>query len=136
MSHTCHAHACLIEVPPVRFCCPKHWYSLRRVMQDAVWREYKPGQENRKDPTARYMAVQQRAVAEIALYRPKTKSGIMKVQKDLGFEGVLADGIMGPHTIAKLAEIAEPYLVNSRKWRRVAIERGEGDPLSFLEEAA
>jgi len=133
MSHHCHAHGCTVEVPPVRFCCPPHWYSLRRVMQDAVWREYRPGQENRKDPTARYMAVQQRATAEIALYRPKSKNGIAKVQKDLGLP---VDGIMGPSTIAKLAEIAEPYLVNSRKWRRVAIERGEGDPLAFLEEAA
>lgn len=102
-------------------------------MQDAVWREYRPGQESRKDPTARYMAVQQRATAEIALYRPRSKRGIEKVQTALGLP---VDGIMGPATIAKLAEIAEPYLASSRRWRKVAIERGEGDPLAFLEEAA
>lgn len=116
MSHHCHAHACTVEVPPARFCCPRHWHSLRREMQDAVWREYRKGQELTKDPTARYLAVQQRAVAEIALYRPRSAKGMQ------GWDEAAAK------------QIAEPYLENSRRWRAVAVERGEGDPLAFLGE--
>jgi hypothetical protein len=39
---------------------------LRKKMRDAVWTEYRPGQEDDKNPSIRYMAVQQRAVAELA----------------------------------------------------------------------
>jgi len=46
--------------------CRPHWYSLRKKMRDAIWNEYRPGQENDKHPSERYMSVQQRAVAEVA----------------------------------------------------------------------
>jgi hypothetical protein len=66
MNHECHAHGCEVQVPPKLFMCKSHWYKLRKKMRDAIWNEYRPGQEDNKNPSTRYMAVQQRAVAEIA----------------------------------------------------------------------
>lgn len=66
MSHQCHAHACTAVIAPKLFMCRLHWYRLRKAMRDAIWREYRPGQEIDKSPSARYMAVQRRAVGEVA----------------------------------------------------------------------
>jgi hypothetical protein len=64
--HVCHAYGCTVAVSPRMFMCRTHWCSVRPVLRRAIWREYKEGQEIRKDPTLRYLAVQQRAVAEVA----------------------------------------------------------------------
>jgi hypothetical protein len=106
VSHTCHAHGCPMLVPPSRFACAPHWYSLRKPMRDAIWRHYRSGQENRKDPSASYMAVQQRAVGELAFRKNDEEA----------------------------ARIAAPYLLNAEVWRATAIARGEGDPLEGLTE--
>lgn len=84
--------------------CRKHWYSLRRELRDAIWREYRPGQENDKAPSARYMAVQRRAVGEVA-FRPLDEAA---------------------------ARDAAPYLLESELWRKRAIEAGLGDPLAGI----
>jgi hypothetical protein len=73
-------------------------------MRDAIWREYRPGQENDKSPSARYMAVQRRAVGEVA-FRPHDE---------------------------RAAAVAAPYLLDAEVWRERAIEAGEGDPLDGL----
>lgn len=108
MIHTCHAHGCKIVVPARMFVCRRHWAVLRQIVKDAVWREYRDGQEDRKDPTPRYMAVQRRAVAELA-FKPNDEQA---------------------------AQIAAAYLFESEKWRRVAIEMGQGDPIMGLEEGS
>ncbi len=115
MIHHCHAHRCDKPVPPARFACPAHWYSLRKEMQDAVWREYVNGQEIRKDASVRYLAVQQRAIAEIVLYKPKSAKGLAIYNEALA------------------KETAAPYLANSERWRQAAIKAGHGDPLAFLQ---
>jgi hypothetical protein len=55
MVHTCHAHGCEVRVPPKMFMCKRHWFSLRKPMRDAIWREYRPGQEDDKRASTRYM---------------------------------------------------------------------------------
>lgn len=62
-THTCHAHACTRAVPPRMFMCRAHWFSLRKPIRDAIWNEYRSGQEIDKRPSLRYLAVQQRAIA-------------------------------------------------------------------------
>lgn len=104
MKHKCHAHACEADVPPRMLMCAKHWFSLRKPLRDAVWREYQNGQEISKTPTARYMAVQQLAVAEVA-FRPNDETA---------------------------AATAAPYLLNAERWRKRAIAQGQGDPLEGL----
>lgn len=55
MGHTCHATRCTTEVPPRLFMCKKHWSKLTTELQDAIWANYVPGQERRKDPTDAYL---------------------------------------------------------------------------------
>ncbi len=87
------------------FMCKNHWFSLRRPMRDAIWREYRPGQENDKNPSPRYMAVQRRAVAEVA-FKPRDEAAAL---------------------------VCGQLLLESERWRQVAIDRGFGDPLAGLD---
>lgn len=84
--------------------CRKHWLSLRSPMRDAIWREYRRGQEVDKRPSARYLAVQQRAIGEIA-FKPYDEQAALD---------------------------AAQYLVKSEYWRARAIAAGHGDPLEGL----
>jgi len=86
------------------FMCRSHWFSLRKQMRDAIWKEYRPGQEDDKRPSPRYMAVQRRAVAEVA-FKPNDE---------------------------KAAADAAPYALDAMRWRQVAIDAGLGDPLAGL----
>jgi hypothetical protein len=57
MSHTCHWTDCKREVAPRFLMCPTHWNRLPKLLRDAVWREYRPGQEIDKRPSPAYLAV-------------------------------------------------------------------------------
>lgn len=102
--HACHAHGCEVQVPPAMFMCKEHWYALPKRLRDAVWREYRPGQENDKQPSLRYLAVQQRAIAEL-VFKPNDEAA---------------------------AALAAPYLVRSHKYRMQAKAAGLGDPLRLV----
>lgn len=104
--HTCHAHGCAKNVPPRMFACRDHWFALRPALQRAIWAEYREGQERNKNPSIRYLCVQQRAVGELA-FKPHDEA-------------------------AALA--AAPYLLKSNEYRLEAIERGLGDPLAGIAE--
>lgn len=104
MSHLCHAHECTQPVAPAMFMCRAHWFALERRLQKAIWREYRSGQENDKDPSLRYLAVQQYAIGSL-VFKPFDE-------------------------VAALAAV--PYLVKSELCRRAAIAAGEGDPLDWL----
>jgi len=64
--HTCHARGCNTPVPPRMFMCRGHWFSLPKAKRDAIWREYVPGQEVRKNPTPEYLAVARDAINWLA----------------------------------------------------------------------
>lgn len=113
--HICHAHNCTNPVSPSLLACRPHWYSLRDEMKRAVWAEYAAGQETRKDPSIRYLAVQARAVAEIAMYKPKRAKTLAEWSR------------------AKCVEIAAPYFLNSERLRKEAVAAGKGDPLAFCQ---
>lgn len=87
--------------------CRSHWYSLRKELRDAVYREYRRGQERDKRPSLRYLCVQQRAVAEMA-FKPHDEQA---------------------------ARDAAPYLLNSELIRRRCIDMDLGDPLAGLSKA-
>lgn len=108
MTHTCHAHGCARVVSPRMFACRFHWMALRPALQRVIWAEYRFGQEVRKTPSLRYLAVQQRAVAELA-FKPHDEEA---------------------------ARIATEYLLVSEQFRRAAIEAGEGDPLEGIDRVA
>jgi len=104
MSHLCRAHGCYLAVPPKMFMCRPHWFTLPKNLQDAIWREYRPGQEITKDPSPRYMAVQKLSVAHTAFK---------------------------PNDVTALAIMTE-YLADAMKWRELAVAAGQGDPLVGL----
>ena len=64
--HTCHAIRCTKTTPPRMFMCLSHWRMVPRAMQDAVWANYKRGQEIRKDPTDEYLDVTKKARLYVA----------------------------------------------------------------------
>jgi hypothetical protein len=66
MSHLCHAIGCGTAVPPRMFMCARHWRTLPKEHKDAIWREYVPGQERRKDPTDAYREASMAAVRWMA----------------------------------------------------------------------
>ena len=66
MKHTCHAERCQVNVPEKMFMCRRHWYMVPRLLRAAIWANYVPGQEIRKDPTREYLEVAQEAIAAVA----------------------------------------------------------------------
>ncbi len=66
MAHHCHALGCTVAVPPRLFMCRRHWYMVPAALRQAIWREYVPGQEMRKDPTRAYLAVALEAQLAVA----------------------------------------------------------------------
>ncbi len=106
MSHLCHAHGCYTAVPPKMFMCKPHWFALPVELRNAIWREYRPGQEITKNPSPRYMAVQKLAVAYVT-FKPNDE---------------------------KAAATAAQYLFDAEVWRAAAIHEGKGDPLWFKDE--
>lgn len=66
MSHVCHAEQCNVPVPPKMLMCRCHWFMVPKQLREAVWAEYRPGQEIDKQPTDAYMEVQRAAVRAVA----------------------------------------------------------------------
>lgn len=64
--HHCHADGCDTAVPPRMLMCKPHWRMVPSSLKDAVWAEYTPGQERRKDPTRDYLTAAQAAVDAVA----------------------------------------------------------------------
>ncbi len=86
------------------FACRAHWFALRKKTRDAIWREYRPGQENDKNPSVRYLSVQRFACAEL-VFRPKDEAAALECGR---------------------------YLAEAIRFRQEAIEQGDGDPLGEL----
>jgi len=85
------------------FCLP-HWRALPKKVQDAVWREYRSGQEIDKKPSLRYLSVQRLACAH-SVFKPDDEEA------------------------ALLALVCLKEAVN---YSRAAVEAGLGDPLENL----
>ncbi len=101
----CRAHGCKTPILPHDFMCRDHWTAVRPALRRAVLAASVRGQEEDDSRyTARYMAVTQRAIAEL---------------------------VATPNDEAS-ARVAGPYIMASERWRQIAIDRGEGDPLADL----
>lgn len=59
--HACHWPGCGKQVPPAMWGCKTHWFRLPSNLRAAIWRAYEPGQEERLDPSERYIEVAKRA---------------------------------------------------------------------------
>lgn len=50
-THKCHIPVCEVPVPPEYLMCAKHWYMVPKAIRDEVWRTYRPGQCDDKQPS-------------------------------------------------------------------------------------
>lgn len=64
-AHTCHARDCERAVAPKLLMCLPHWLMVPGELRAAVWANYVPGQEVRKDPTRDYLAAARAAVEAV-----------------------------------------------------------------------
>lgn len=102
--HTCHAPGCARRVPASMFACKPHWFMLPERIRDAIWKEYRQGQEIHKTPTPRYMAVQRFACAFLA-FKPNDEVAAIKTAG---------------------------LCIQAEMWASRSIEQGLGDPLETL----
>lgn len=60
--HTCHWPGCNVDVAPKLFMCKSHWLTLPPEHRKEIWRTYRPGQENDKQPSEAYLSAAKRAL--------------------------------------------------------------------------
>jgi hypothetical protein len=53
--HECHWPGCGRTVPPAMWGCREHWFPLPKPIRDAIWRAYRPGQEEDGGVSAAYV---------------------------------------------------------------------------------
>lgn len=104
MSHTCHAPGCTRLVAPPMLMCPPHWFALPQKIRNAIWREYRLGQELDKDPSLRYRAVQRLACA-YSVFRPDDEKAVL---------------------------LAFGFIAAAMRYAKECIEAGLGDPIDGL----
>lgn len=54
--HRCHWPGCPEIVPAAAWGCRKHWYMLPLSIRNRIWGAFRPGQEDDKTPSQRYLA--------------------------------------------------------------------------------
>jgi hypothetical protein len=76
MSHTCHARGCDVPCKPELLMCRRHWGRVPRVVQQDVWKHYRPGQCDDKDPSPAWHRAADAAIGAVAVkeLRPISKN--------------------------------------------------------------
>lgn len=69
--HICHARGCTKPVPPERLMCLYHWMLIPWAVQRAVWRTYRPGQCDDKNPSDAWMQAADAAIGYVARFEKK-----------------------------------------------------------------
>lgn len=55
--HTCHWPGCKKKCPPTFWGCREHWFMLPNEFRQAIWKHYRPGQEQDKKPSPDYVRI-------------------------------------------------------------------------------
>lgn len=66
MKHTCHAHDCAVPVRPEMLMCKKHWYMVPKHLRDDVYKHYRVGQCDDRDPSPAWHEAADLAIAAVA----------------------------------------------------------------------
>lgn len=64
--HVCHARGCTVPVKPEMLMCLKHWRRVPKVVQRAVWANYRRGQCDDKRPSREWMTAADAAIGSVA----------------------------------------------------------------------
>lgn len=73
--HNCHAIACKTRCKPEFLMCGRHWAKVPEVYKKLVWKHYRHGQCDDKEPSPEWHAAADLAIAAVAL-----KEGLMGLQ--------------------------------------------------------
>ena len=65
--HHCHARLCDELVPPELLMCLRHWRTVPRPIQRAVWRAYRVGQCDDKRPSEAWFLAADAAIGYVAM---------------------------------------------------------------------
>ena len=81
MSHHCHARNCQTPVKPELLMCFRHWKIVPRKIQQAVWKYYRPGQCDDKQPSPEWHQAADAAIGFVAnqegfLLRPSEQDAL------------------------------------------------------------
>jgi hypothetical protein len=49
--HRCHTKGCTVAVKPEMLMCLRHWRLVPKTIQREIWRTYRPGQCDDRDPS-------------------------------------------------------------------------------------
>lgn len=66
MGHHCHARGCTKEVKPELLMCLRHWKMVPKPLQLEVWKHYRPGQCDDKNPSEAWHKAADAAIAAVA----------------------------------------------------------------------
>lgn len=66
MAHRCHAAMCNKQVDPKMFMCREHWFKLPLTLRKLIWKTYRLGQEDDKNPSKEYCLAAMRCIAHLA----------------------------------------------------------------------
>lgn len=66
MRHTCHARGCLTPCRPEYLMCPRHWRKVHPRIQRLVWRYYRDGQCEDKNPSEEWHEAADAAIGYVA----------------------------------------------------------------------
>lgn len=72
-NHHCHWPGCPKTCAPAQWGCYFHWMKLPKYLRDKVWATFKPGQEETKTPSARYVEVAREVQEWIQANHPEAK---------------------------------------------------------------
>lgn len=65
MSHHCHARRCEARVPPEMLMCRYHWLMVPKKLQRAVWKHYRVGQCDDKNPSEAWFKAADAAIGHV-----------------------------------------------------------------------
>lgn len=76
-NHHCHWPGCDKAVPAAAWGCRTHWFKLPQRLRNAIWRAYRPGQEESKMPSRDYVEVAREVQAWIAANHPPETGNLL-----------------------------------------------------------
>jgi hypothetical protein len=65
-AHHCHARGCTVAVRPEFLMCGRHWRSVPKAIQRAVWRHYRAGQCDDNDVSKAWLQAADAAIGFVA----------------------------------------------------------------------
>lgn len=69
--HACHWPGCTAQVPPAKWGCTRHWFTLPAELRERIWRVYRIDQERDMRPSHEYVKAARAAQEWIKAYQAR-----------------------------------------------------------------